>query len=355
VLRRHQLGSRLRENDEYIGTSPIMIVPPLAISLGDPAGIAPEVIVEAWARRDAQGLAPFFVVGGAGVLRAAAATRGLDLPIAPIATPGDATRAFVTGLPVLGTEDCTPSFGEPTIEGARLALHSLTRATQLALSGEAGAVVTGPIAKSRLAAIGFTQPGQTEFLADACGLPHEDAVMMLAGPSLRTVPLTVHEALAVVPGLVTRVLIQHKARIVARALARDFGLAAPRIAVTGLNPHAGEDGRMGTEDRDVIAPAIAALRAEGLAVTGPHPADALFAAHERTRYDVALCMYHDQALIPIKTLDFDQGVNVTLGLPIVRTSPDHGTAFAIAGQREASAGAMIAAIRMAGECAGRRA
>ncbi|WP_404481693.1 4-hydroxythreonine-4-phosphate dehydrogenase PdxA [Novosphingobium sp. BL-52-GroH] len=331
-----------------------MTIAPLAISLGDPAGIAPEVIVEAWTQRKAQGLVPFFVVGGAAVLRAAAATLGIDLQVAAIASPGDAFDVFDTALPVLGGEDCVPSPGTPTLDGARLALHSLTLATQLAVSGAASAVVTGPIAKSKLAAIGFTQPGQTEFLADACGLAHDEAVMMLAGPSLRTVPLTVHEALAAVPGLVTRALIERKVRIVARALARDFGLAAPRIAVTGLNPHAGEDGRMGTEDRDVIAPAIAALRAEGLAVTGPHPADALFAAHERTRYDVALCMYHDQALIPIKTLDFDQGVNVTLGLPIVRTSPDHGTAFAIAGKREASAGAMIAAIRMAGECAARR-
>jgi 4-hydroxythreonine-4-phosphate dehydrogenase len=330
------------------------VTAPLAVSLGDPAGIAPEVIALAWVRRAETGLAPFFVVGGASVLRAAAATRGIDLPIERISSPVDAS-AFATALPVLGDEDCAPSPGVPTLDGARLALHSLTLATALALSGEAGAVVTGPIAKSKLAEVGFTQPGQTEFLADACGVPHDDAVMMLAGPSLRTVPLTVHAALSAVPGLVTRDLIERKARIVARALARDFGLAAPRIAITGLNPHAGEDGRMGTEDRDVIAPAIAALRAEGLAVTGPHPADALFAAHERDRYDVALCMYHDQALIPIKTLDFDQGVNVTLGLPIVRTSPDHGTAFAIAGRNAASAGAMIAAIRMAGECAARRA
>ncbi|MBD3734797.1 MAG: 4-hydroxythreonine-4-phosphate dehydrogenase PdxA, partial [Sphingopyxis sp.] len=286
---------------------------------------------------------------------AAAATRGIDLPVASISAPGEAASVFGSALPVLGDEDCAPAFGEPTIEGAALALHSLTKATALARSGEAGGVVTGPIAKSKLAAVGFTQPGQTEFLADACGLPHEAAVMMLAGPSVRTVPLTVHEALSAVPGLVTRNLIESKARIVARALARDFGLPSARIAVTGLNPHAGEDGRMGTEDRDVIVPAIAALQAEGLAVTGPHPADALFAAHAREGYDVALCMYHDQALIPIKTLDFDQGVNVTLGLPIVRTSPDHGTAFAIAGKGIASAGAMIAAIRMAGECAARRA
>ncbi len=328
---------------------------PLAVSLGDPAGIAPELIAEAWAQRETAALAPFFVVGGANVLTAAAETRGLSVPIVRIGSPGEASDAFPSGLPVLGDEDCAPSLGAPDRNGAELALHSLTQAAALALSAEAGAIVTGPIAKSRLATVGFTQPGQTEFVADACGLPHQDAVMMLAGPSLRTVPLTVHEPLSAVPGLITRDLIEHKARIVARALARDFGLSTPRLAVTGLNPHAGEDGRMGREDSDIIAPAIAALQAEGIAATGPHPADALFAAHERDRYDVALCMYHDQALIPIKTLDFDQGVNVTLGLPIVRTSPDHGTAFAIAGKNIASPGAMIAAIRMAGECAARRA
>ncbi|KHK91817.1 4-hydroxythreonine-4-phosphate dehydrogenase PdxA [Novosphingobium malaysiense] len=328
---------------------------PLAVSLGDPAGIGPELIAEAWMRRERELLAPFFVVGGAGVLSAAAASRELSLPVVQIGCPAEATQAFASGLPVLGKQDCTPAFGVPDREGAALALYSLSQAAELAVSGEAGAIVTGPIAKSRLAAVGFSQPGQTEFVADVCGLDHKDAVMMLAGPSLRTVPLTVHAPLSAVPGLITRDLIEHKARIVARALARDFGLTLPHIAVTGLNPHAGEDGRMGHEDSAVIAPAIAALQAEGLAITGPHPADALFAAHERDRYDVALCMYHDQALIPIKTLDFDQGVNVTLGLPIVRTSPDHGTAFAIAGKNVASPGAMIAALRMAGECAMRRA
>jgi 4-hydroxythreonine-4-phosphate dehydrogenase len=330
-------------------------VAPLAVSLGVPSGIAPEVIAEAWARRGDSALAPFFVVGGASVLRAAAASRGIDLPVSPISSPDEARVVFETALPVLGDEDCAPSPGEPTLDGARLALHSLTRAVELTVSGEASAIVTGPIAKSKLAQAGFAQPGQTEFLADACGLPHADTVMMLAGPSLRTVPLTVHEPLSAVPGLVTRELIERKARIVALALARDFGISAPRLAITGLNPHAGEDGRMGREELEVIAPAIAALRSEGLAVTGPHAADALFAAHERSGYDVALCMYHDQALIPIKTLDFDQGVNVTLGLPIVRTSPDHGTAFAIAGKGKASAGAMIAAIRMASQCAAARA
>lgn len=327
---------------------------PLAVSLGDPAGIAPELIAEAWARRSEAGLSPFFVVGGAKVLVAAAAARSIDLPVVPITQPGQAIEPFERGLPVLGNEDCPPCSGSPSREGASLALHSLTRAVDLVLSGQAGGIVTGPIAKSKLAEVGFTQPGQTEFLADACGLPHADAVMMLAGPSLRTVPLTVHDPLSAVPGLITRELITHKARIVARALMRDFGLASPRLAVTGLNPHAGENGRIGSEDVAIIAPAIAELRADGLVVTGPHPADALFAPHERAGYDVALCMYHDQALIPIKTLDFDQGVNVTLGLPIVRTSPDHGTAFGIAGKGIASAGAMIAALRMASECAERR-
>lgn len=179
--------------------------------------------------------------------------------------------------------------------------------------------------------------------------------MMLAGPTLRTVPLTVHVALSAVPGLITTDLILRKARIVARALAQDYGLERPRLAIAALNPHAGEDGRMGHEDAAIIAPAIATLQAEGIDATGPHPADALFTPRARTTYDAALCMYHDQALVPLKALDFDQGVNVTLGLPIVRTSPDHGTAFGIAGKGVADAGATIAAIRMAGEIAARRA
>ncbi|MDE8653258.1 4-hydroxythreonine-4-phosphate dehydrogenase PdxA [Novosphingobium album (ex Liu et al. 2023)] len=331
------------------------VAAPLAVSLGDPAGIGPELIAEAWARREAAALAPFFAVGGARLLREAARRRGLDVPTIAIADPAEARVAFAAGLPVLAGGDGDYRPGDPSREGAELALASLGEAARLTCEGAAGAIVTGPIAKARLAQVGFTQPGQTEFVADACGVAHEDAVMMLAGPSLRTVPLTVHLALADVPARLSRALIERRARIVAAALARDFGLPCPRLAIAGLNPHAGEDGRMGREEIDMIAPAIAALRAEGLAVSGPHPADAMFAAHERGRYDVALCMYHDQALIPIKTLDFDQGVNVTLGLPIVRTSPDHGTAFAIAGKRLASAGATIAAIRLAGECAIRRA
>ena len=342
-----------------MAAAPHPLAQPLAVSLGDPAGVAPELFLQAWLQRREAGLVPFFVARGARVLREAATGSALPVPMVEIADPAEAPAAFERGLPVLGLvpdeDGCGWHPGAPDRDGARLALDSLTRAAALTRDGRAAAIVTGPIAKSRLAEVGFTQPGQTEFVADACGVAHDDAVMMLAGPSLRTVPLTVHCALAQVPGRITRTLIENKARIVAGALRRDFGLARPRIAVAGLNPHAGEDGRMGLEDREVIAPAVAALRAQGLDVTGPHPADALFAPHSRDTFDVALCMYHDQALIPIKALDFDEGVNVTLGLPIIRTSPDHGTAFAIAGKGLADPGATIAALRMAGQCAARRA
>jgi len=328
---------------------------PLAVSLGDPAGIGPEIIAEAWARREAEGMPPFFVVGGAGVLAQAAHTRNLALKVERIADPAHAANVFQRALPVLGTEECNFTPGAPDKSGAKLALHSLETATRLAREGNASGVVTAPIAKSELARIGFAFPGQTEFLAAACGLEEQDAVMMLAGPSLRAVPLTVHCALAEIPGLLSQELITHRARIVASALQRDFGIAHPRLAVCGLNPHAGEGGKFGDEEVRIIAPAIANLRAEGYAVTGPHPADALFTPRARATYDAALAMYHDQALIPLKALDVDEGVNVTLGLPIVRTSPDHGTAFNIAGRAIADPGAMIAAIRMAGEMAARRA
>ena len=328
---------------------------PLAVSLGDPAGVGPELVVALWAQRAALSLPPFVVIGGVRVLAAAAEAHGLALPIAPIADLSEADRKFAAALPVLGTDDAAYRPGNPDTEGARLALASLDRGAALAMAGAAAALVTMPVAKAELAKIGFAHPGQTEFVAAACGSAAQDAVMMLAGPSLRAVPLTVHCALAEVPGLLSIDLIVRKARIVAAALARDFGIAKPRLAVCGLNPHAGERGRMGREEEAIVAPAIAALRAEGIDASGPHPADALFAAHARETYDVALAMYHDQALIPVKALDFDQGVNVTLGLPIVRTSPDHGTAFDIAGKGLADAGATIAAIRMAGEIAERRA
>lgn len=328
---------------------------PLAVSLGDPAGIGPELLATAWAARQVHSLAPFCALGGAGLLAAAARGRGLAVPVQPIDDPSEAAEVFPRALPVLGKLDGEYRPGEPDSTGATLALASLREATALAVSGTASAVVTGPIAKARLAEVGFVHPGQTEFVAEACGVAAQDAVMMLAGPALRTVPLTVHVALAEVPRLVTTELILRRARIVAAALARDFGIAAPRLAIAALNPHAGEDGKFGDEDRTRIAPAVAALRAEGIAASGPHPADALFAPHNRDSFDAAICMYHDQALIPLKALDFDSGVNVTLGLPIVRTSADHGTAFAIAGKAIAHPGATIAALRLAGECAGRRA
>ncbi|MDR2856371.1 MAG: 4-hydroxythreonine-4-phosphate dehydrogenase PdxA [Novosphingobium sp.] len=328
---------------------------PLAVAVGDPAGVGPELLAEAWMRRGEEGLTPFFAVGGATLLARAATQRGIDVPVERIADPAEAAGIFHRALPVLGDSDTPCRPGRPDRTSAAFALASLTGAVRLAITGRAAAIVTGPIAKSRLAEIGFNHPGQTEFIADACGVPTEDAVMMLAGPSLRTVPLTVHMALADVPRVLTAGLIERRSRIVAQALQRDFGLAAPRLAVAALNPHAGEDGRFGDEEARIIAPAVAALRAGGLAVTGPHPADALFAPHARDGYDAALCMYHDQALIPLKALDFDNGVNVTLGLPVIRTSPDHGTAFAIAGKRLANPGATLAALRMAGECAARRA
>lgn len=326
----------------------------LAVSLGDPAGVGPELIAEAWARRDAERLPPFFVSGGADLLREAAMRRGVDLPIVRIDDPAEAFGTVSRALPILGEIDAPYRPGEPAENGARLARASLEAAAALAIAGTAAALVTGPVSKDQLAKVGFAFPGQTEFVASACGAPVQDAVMMLAGPQLRTVPMTVHCALAEVPGRLSVELIVRRSRIVADALRNDFGIAIPRLAICGLNPHAGENGRMGREEIEVIAPAIAALRAEGIDATGPHPADTLFAPHLRASYDVAIAMYHDQALVPLKALDFDHGVNVTLGLTIVRTSPDHGTAFGIAGMGIASPNAMIAAIRMAGEMAARR-
>lgn len=329
---------------------------PLAITLGDPAGIGPEVILGAWTRLRAERRAPpAFVVGGPELLRQVAERLGIDCPIVPIADPGEALFASAAGLPVLAGVDGMWSPGRCNVVGARLALASLQWGTKFALSGLASGLVTAPVSKGQLSEIGWDYPGQTEFLADACGRPYRDAVMMLAGPSLRTIPLTVHVPLAEVPGLISVDLIVHKARIVAAGLSRDFGILQPRLAIAALNPHAGEGGKFGDEEARIIAPAIAALQAEGIAATGPIPGDALFTPRARASYDAALCMYHDQALIPLKALEFDEGVNVTLGLPIIRTSPDHGTAFDIAGQGIADPGAMAAAIVMASEMAAARA
>lgn len=323
---------------------------PLAIALGDPAGVGPEVTAMAWEARHSAGLPPFFAVGSRASL--AAVWNG---PVEQITTPGDAAAVFDRALPLLQIDDpgkVVP--GEPTLVGARCALNSLEGATGIVRTGVASALVTAPVSKAQLYAIGFTLPGQTEFVAERCGVAYDNAVMMLAGPDLRTVPVTIHVALADVPRLLTTELIVARGRTTARGLQRDFGISAPRIAVAGLNPHAGENGALGHEDIEIIQPAIDQLRAEGIDARGPLPADTLFHAHARATYDAALCMYHDQALIPVKALYFDEGVNITLGLPIVRTSPDHGTAFGIAGRGIARPDAMIAAIRLAAACAERR-
>jgi 4-hydroxythreonine-4-phosphate dehydrogenase len=333
-----------------MASGPIPLAAPLAVSIGDPAGIGPEIIAGAWAQRHTAGLPPFLAIGDARAIRAV-----WDGPIAPLSDPSAASAAFAEALPLIQVDDpgeIVP--GQPNLAGARCALDSLELACGLARQGMATALVTGPVSKAQLGAIGFAYPGQTEFVAERCGMSAANAVMMLAGPSLRTVPLTVHVPLAEVPRLITSEMIVTRARITARALVRDFGLEQPRIAIAGLNPHAGEQGTLGREELDSIRPAIETLRAEGLDIIGPLSADTMFHTAARARYDVALCMYHDQALIPLKALDFEEGVNITLGLPIIRTSPDHGTAFDIAGTRRASPTAMIAAIRMAADCAARR-
>jgi 4-hydroxythreonine-4-phosphate dehydrogenase len=322
---------------------------PLAVALGDPAGIGPEVTAKAWERREAEGLSPFFAVGSPESV--AAVWNG---PIAIVEGPDEAVQAFASALPlirVLGGCDTTP--GQPTLEGARNALDALELAVGLTRSGAACAIVTGPVSKAQLYAVGFVHPGQTEFVAERCGVAADMVAMMLAGPSLRTVPVTTHIALKDVPQAVTTELIVARGRTTIRGLRRLFGIARPRIAVAGLNPHAGEDGALGREELDIVIPAVERLREEDADIVGPLAADTMFHARMRQTYDAALCLYHDQALVPLKTLHFDEGVNITLGLPIVRTSPDHGTAFGIAGRNRAEAGAMIAALSLAVSCARR--
>jgi 4-hydroxythreonine-4-phosphate dehydrogenase len=324
---------------------------PLAVSMGDPAGIGPEIIAKAWsARRDAA-LVPFFAVGDARAIE-----RVWEGPIERISGPEAASSAFDHALPVLSVEDAGAIVpGEPDSNGAHCALQSLELATGLTRSGAAAALVTGPVSKADLYNIGFTYPGQTEFVAERVGVAGENAVMMLAGPTLRVVPITTHVPLAAVSDLLTVDLIVAKARATARGLERNFGICGPRLSFAGFNPHAGEQGAIGREEINLITPAIERLRNEGIDANGPFAADTMFHSRARAKYDAALCCYHDQALIPIKTLHFDEGVNITLGLPIVRTSPDHGTAFAIAGKNVAEPGAMIAAIQLAAQAAARRA
>ena len=320
---------------------------PLAISLGDPAGIGPEVIAKCWDSRDEFGLPPFVAIGDPRSIDAV-----WDGPIEIIDDPREADAAFDVGLPLIQLNAAYPDTpGHPSVAGAHCSLDSLEIAVGLTRSGSAAAVVTGPVAKEQLYAIGFQHPGQTEFVAERCGVSAANVVMMLAGPTLRTVPVTTHLPLEQVTRELSSALIESRGRAALRGLQRNFGIAEPRLAVSGLNPHAGEAGQLGAEEIDLIEPAIAALAAEGWRVSGPHPADTMFHAIARANYDAALCMYHDQALIPIKALHFEDAVNVTLGLPIVRTAPDHGTAFNIAGQDRADPRPMAAAIRMAAETA----
>lgn len=324
---------------------------PLAVAMGDPAGIGPEIVAKAWGARDERALPPFFALGDARAVQAV-----WQGPIARISDPRETRDAFDRGLPLLdlpSAGDIVP--GQPDTPGARAALQALEIAAGLARSGTIGALVTGPVSKAQLYAIGFTHPGQTEFVAERCGVARENAVMMLAGPDLRVVPITTHLPLVDVRDRLSVELIVACGRATARGLWRNFGIAEPRLAFAGFNPHAGESGELGREEIELIAPAIERLRAEGIDARGPFAADTMFNPRSRATYDAALCCYHDQALIPIKTLYFDDGVNITLGLPIVRTSPDHGTAFDIAGTGSAHPGAMIAAIALAGTAAERRA
>ena len=324
---------------------------PLAVSLGDPAGIGPEVIAKCWDNRADFGIPPFVAIGDGQSLAAV-----WDGPIEVVDDPRQADGAFDYALPLIQVPSAgTDLPGHPSVAGAHCSLDALELAVGLARSGSAAAVVTGPVSKEQLYAIGFQHPGQTEFVAERCGVAPNNVVMMLAGPTLRTIPVTTHVPFHDVTRALTSNLIESRGRAALRGLQRQFGIAEPRLAVSGLNPHAGESGELGREELDIIAPAIAALVAEGWRVTGPHPADTMFHVRARANYDAALCMYHDQALIPIKALHFEDAVNVTLGLPIVRTAPDHGPASASGGPARADPRPMAAAIRMAAENAVMRA
>lgn len=326
---------------------------PLAVTMGEPAGIGGEIAAKAWRQRQALSLPAFFLIANVDhVQRAADAVGGAS--VARIEEPAAATTAFATALPVLPIDlavEPRPGYPDPANAGA--VLRSIDLGVDLVRAGGAGGLVTNPIQKSVLEAAGFRHAGHTEYLAELCG-GNLTPVMMLACPALRTVPITVHRPLAAAITELTTTDIVERAAIAATALKSDFGIAAPRLAVAGLNPHAGEAGVLGREEIDIIEPAIAALRDRGIDVSGPLSADTMFHDKARKSYDAAICMYHDQALIPLKTLDFDHGVNITLGLPIVRTSPDHGTALTLAGSGQASEASLVAALRTAAEIAARR-
>jgi 4-hydroxythreonine-4-phosphate dehydrogenase len=323
-----------------------MSAAPLALTMGDPAGIGLELTLAAW--RDGANLAaPFFVIADPAALAAAAG--GLATPI-EATTPERAAEVFPRALPVVPLQAPVSAVpGHPDPANAAAILESIERAVAYVQAGAARAIVTNPIAKKTLYDAGFRHPGHTEYLGElaARGGGKPEPVMLIWSPLLAVVPATIHIALAEVPRALTRGAIEATARVIDRDFRLRFGIETPRIAVAGLNPHAGEGGAMGREEIEIIAPAIAALRAEGLDIFGPLPADTMFHARARDRYDVALTMYHDQGLIPAKTLAFDEGVNVTLGLPFVRTSPDHGTAFDIAGLGVADPASLIAALNLA--------
>jgi 4-hydroxythreonine-4-phosphate dehydrogenase len=325
-------------------------VRPVALTLGDPAGVGGEIAVAAWAAlRDEM---TFVLLGDAEHVARLASVA--NVPLRPVASAAEAATAMRDGLPVLDHPLPRPAPpGRPDPGNAPAIVEMIRRGAALARSGEAAALCTNPINKKVLqSGAGFAFPGHTEFLAHLCGtaLP----VMMLAAPALKVVPVTIHVPLSEVPSTLTPELLEQTLRVTHDGLRRDFGIAAPRIAVAGLNPHAGEQGAMGDEERTLIAPALDRLRDEGMHLSGPHSADTLFHPAARARYDAAVCMYHDQALIPIKTIDFDGGVNVTLGLDFVRTSPDHGTAYDIAGTCAASPSSLIAALRLARDLGARR-
>lgn len=321
-------------------------LPPLALTMGEPAGIGGEITLKAWHARKKDGL-PFFVIDDPDRLRALIQETGLATPITVISDPSEAADMFRFALPILPLENAVVgTTGTLMPANAPAIKESIQRAVTLAAEGRVAAVVTNPINKENLYDAGFTFPGHTEYLADLAGIT-TPPVMLLASKMLRVVPVTIHMSLRDAIEALSTEMIVETARITADGLKRDFGIASPRIALAGLNPHAGEGGAMGDEDAAIVAPAVEALKALGIDASGPYPPDTLFTARARGSYDVALGMYHDQALIPIKTLDFDGGVNVTLGLPFIRTSPDHGTALNIAGTGEASETSLLSAMDMA--------
>jgi 4-hydroxythreonine-4-phosphate dehydrogenase len=326
---------------------------PLVVTMGDPAGIGGELSLRAWIALRGQAI-PFAVLDDPDRLRALAGTMGLDVPLAAVDGLDPVPGLFPGALPVVPVKLAAAARpGVPDPANVRVVIGSIEQATQLVLRGVAGGMVTNPINKAALYQAGFSYPGHTEFLAALTGAQGQQ-IMMLASPQLRVVPVTVHASLRDAIAMLSSEMIVAAARTTHMALRRDFGIAAPRLAVAGLNPHAGEQGALGDEESTIITPALEALRAEGIDASGPWPPDTMFMPVARGRYDVAICMYHDQGLIPLKTLDMDHGVNVTLGLPIVRTSPDHGTAYDIAGKGVADPSSLIAAIRMAAALAERR-